>query len=114
MFIRVKYGDDETLLCNTSCTIVNLLASITTRSGHADGDVVVDLTDETGFFYICCTGHHRGCVWRGGAGAPTSGGARKSDWGLTLLPSLSLPCFPSPYPLRSIGPLLRLGGMGSA
>jgi len=49
MFIRVKYGDDETLLCNPSCAIINLLTNIKTRSGHADSDVVVDLTDETGF-----------------------------------------------------------------
>ena len=52
MFIRVKYGDDETLLCNPSCSIINLLSSIRTRSGHTDDEVVIDLTDETGFSYI--------------------------------------------------------------
>jgi len=49
MFIRVKYGDDETLLCNPSCSIINLLSSIRTRSGNTDDDIVIDLTDETGF-----------------------------------------------------------------
>lgn len=48
MFIRVKYGDDETLLCNPNCVVVNLLSSIKTRSGHADTETVLDLTDETG------------------------------------------------------------------
>jgi len=49
MFIRVKYGDDETLLCNTGCAIINLLSNIKTRSGlQARDDVVVDLADETG------------------------------------------------------------------
>jgi len=51
MFIRVKYGDDETLLCNPNCTIINLLASIKTRSKQADSETVVDLSDETGFFF---------------------------------------------------------------
>ena len=48
MFIRVKYGDDETLLCNPQCVVVNLLSSIKTRTGHVDHDAVVDLTDDTG------------------------------------------------------------------
>ena len=48
MFIRVKYGDDETLLCNANCVVVNLLSSVKSRSGHhAD----IDLADETGLFY---------------------------------------------------------------
>ena len=48
MFIRVKYGDDETLVCNPSCAIVNLLASIKKRTGHDAKAITVDLTDETG------------------------------------------------------------------
>lgn len=48
MFIRVKYGDDKTLLCNPNCVVVNLLSSIKTRSGHADTETVLDLADETG------------------------------------------------------------------
>jgi len=52
MFIRVKYGDDETLLCNANCVVVNLLSSIKCRSEHADQDIAVDLTDETGFSII--------------------------------------------------------------
>jgi len=52
MFIRVKYRDDETLLCNPNCVVVNLLSSIKTRSGHADTETVLDLADETGLFRI--------------------------------------------------------------
>ena len=48
MFIRVKYGDNETLLCNPNCSIVSLLSHIRSRSGQTDDDVVLDLTDETG------------------------------------------------------------------
>jgi len=54
MFVRVKYGDNETLLCNPSCTIVNLMSSIKTRTGHVDNDVIIDLTDETGFLFTLC------------------------------------------------------------
>jgi len=48
MFIRVKYGDNETLLCNPNCSVINLLSSITTRSRQTDCHAVIDLTDETG------------------------------------------------------------------
>ena len=51
MFIRVRYGDNETLLCNPDCSVINLLASIKSRSKLVDGQTVVDLTDETGFFH---------------------------------------------------------------
>jgi len=51
MFIRVKYGDNETLLCNPSCTVINLLTNIKTRSKQ-DKQTIVDLTDETGFFSL--------------------------------------------------------------
>jgi len=50
MFIRVKYGDGETLLCNPNCTVINLLTSIKTHSKLTDSDTVIDLTDDTGRF----------------------------------------------------------------
>ncbi|KAH3854192.1 uncharacterized protein LOC127875475 [Dreissena polymorpha] len=48
MFILVKYGNNETLLCNPSCMVVNLLTSIKRRSGYGNTDVIVDIADETG------------------------------------------------------------------
>ena len=45
MLIRVRYGDDATLLCNANCAVVNLLSSIRTRAAlpHA-----FDLADQSG------------------------------------------------------------------
>ena len=45
MLIRVRYGDDATLLCNANCAVVNLLRSIRTRAAlpHA-----FDLADQSG------------------------------------------------------------------
>lgn len=48
MFIRVKYGDNETLICNPGCTIVNLLANIKNRTGHSGNTITIDLTDDSG------------------------------------------------------------------
>lgn len=48
VFIRVKYGDDETLICNPGCAIVNLLASIKNRTGLAGNTLTIDLTDDSG------------------------------------------------------------------
>ncbi|KAL4238973.1 hypothetical protein ACF0H5_003677 [Mactra antiquata] len=48
MFILVKYGNNETLLCNPSCAVVNLLTSIKKRAGYGNTDLVVDIADETG------------------------------------------------------------------
>lgn len=48
MFILVKYGANETLLCNPSCAVVNLLTSIKRRAGYGNTNVVVDIADETG------------------------------------------------------------------
>lgn len=48
MFILVKYGNNETLLCNPSCAVINLLTSIKRRAGYGNTDVVVDIADETG------------------------------------------------------------------
>ncbi|CAG2258022.1 uncharacterized protein CXorf65 homolog [Mytilus galloprovincialis] len=48
MFIIVKYGQNETLLCNPMCAIINLLNSIKKRAGYGNSNVIVDLSDETG------------------------------------------------------------------
>ena len=48
MFITVLYGDNETLLCNPSCSVVNLLANIKERCGFGERTTELDLTDETG------------------------------------------------------------------
>jgi len=48
MFIVVKYGNNETLLCNPMCATINLLASIKRRAGYGNTNVVVDIADETG------------------------------------------------------------------
>ena len=48
MFILVKYGNNETLLCNPSCAVINLLHSIKTRAGYGKTNVTVDLSDDTG------------------------------------------------------------------
>lgn len=47
MFIKVKYGNDETLLCNPSCSGINLLKSIQKRTGFIDKSMI-DLSDEKG------------------------------------------------------------------
>lgn len=49
MFIAVKYGNNETLICNPYCAVVNLLTSIKRRAGYGNNSgIVVDLSDETG------------------------------------------------------------------
>ncbi|XP_071080552.1 uncharacterized protein CXorf65 homolog [Haliotis cracherodii] len=48
MFIIVKYGKNESLLCNPSCAVVNLLNSIKKRAGYGNTGVILDLSDETG------------------------------------------------------------------
>lgn len=48
MFILVKYGNNETLLCNPSCAVVNLLKSIKKRAGYGNSEIIVDVADETG------------------------------------------------------------------
>ncbi|XP_022328980.1 uncharacterized protein CXorf65 homolog [Crassostrea virginica] len=48
MFILVKYGNNETLLCNPSCAVINLLTNIKRRAGYGNSNVTVDLSDETG------------------------------------------------------------------
>lgn len=48
MFILVKYGNNETLLCNPSCAVINLLKSIKRRAGYGNSEIIVDIADETG------------------------------------------------------------------
>lgn len=48
MYIIVKYGQNESLLCNPSCAVVNLLTSIKRRTGYGNTNLVLDLSDETG------------------------------------------------------------------
>ena len=49
MYITVKYGQNESMLCNPGCAVVNLLSSIKRRTGLSKQDeVVLDLSDETG------------------------------------------------------------------
>lgn len=49
MFIIVKYADNQSLLVNPMCSVVNLLSSIKSRTGHAENkDMLLDLSDETG------------------------------------------------------------------
>ena len=50
MFILVKYGNNETLLCNPSCAVINLLTNIKRRAGYGNSNVTVDLSDETGAY----------------------------------------------------------------
>ena len=48
MFIIVKYGNNESLYCNPSCAVINLLNSIKRRTGYGNTNVCLDLSDESG------------------------------------------------------------------
>ncbi|XP_031564878.1 uncharacterized protein LOC116300204 [Actinia tenebrosa] len=48
MFITVLYGDYQSLLCNPSCSVINLLDNIKERCGFGEMNKELDLTDETG------------------------------------------------------------------
>ncbi|XP_033121063.1 uncharacterized protein LOC117120149 [Anneissia japonica] len=48
MFITVRYGLDQSLLFNPSCTVVNLLRSIRIRCGYGNSNIDIDLADEAG------------------------------------------------------------------
>ena len=50
MFITVKFGNNESILCNPSCAVVNLLSSIKRRAGFKHTNVCIDLSDENGKF----------------------------------------------------------------
>lgn len=52
MFILVKYGNNETLLCNPSCAVINLLTNIKRRAGYGNSNLTVDLSDETGIVIL--------------------------------------------------------------
>ena len=54
MFIIVKYGNNESLICNPSCAVVNLLASIKRRAGFGNTNIHIDLSDETGRYIFHC------------------------------------------------------------
>ena len=60
MFIIVKYADNQSLLVNPMCSVVNLLSSIKNRTGHAQNkDMLIDLSDETGEIMCCCLVNYR-------------------------------------------------------
>lgn len=49
MFIIIKYADNQSLVVNPMCSVVNLLSLIKNRTGHAQNkDMIIDLSDETG------------------------------------------------------------------
>lgn len=48
MFIKVRYGHDELLLCNPQCVVNNLLDNIRLRCGLANSGKILDLSDESG------------------------------------------------------------------
>lgn len=62
MFIIVKYGNNESLLCNPSCAVVNLLNSIKKRAGYGNTGLILDLSDETGKLYFLHTCSHNAGV----------------------------------------------------
>ena len=53
MFIIVKFGQNESLLCNPSCAVINLLTSIKRRAGYGNTNLILDLSDETGKVALC-------------------------------------------------------------
>ena len=48
MYITVKFGNNESILCNPSCAVVNLLSSIKRRAGYKQANILLDLSDENG------------------------------------------------------------------
>lgn len=48
MFIYVRFGKDETVLCNPQCKVINLLDHLQTRTQVEGGVVLLDLADNTG------------------------------------------------------------------
>ena len=50
MFIKVRYGNDELILCNPQCSVNNLLDSITARCGMKNSNKTLDLSDESGIY----------------------------------------------------------------
>lgn len=49
MFIEVRYGHNETIICNPYCIVVNLMKSIKDRTGFSnERHMILDLSDVTG------------------------------------------------------------------
>jgi len=48
MYIRVRFGSNEEVICNPSCAVINLLSSIKRLAGYNHTNVMLDLCDETG------------------------------------------------------------------
>ncbi|CAL1539430.1 unnamed protein product [Lymnaea stagnalis] len=48
MFVIVKFGNNESLLVNPSCAVINLLNSIKRRAGFGGTNKTIDLSDENG------------------------------------------------------------------
>ncbi|KAJ8045935.1 hypothetical protein HOLleu_09056 [Holothuria leucospilota] len=48
MFIYVRFGRDETALCNPQCKVINLLDHLQTRTQVQGSVVLLDLADNTG------------------------------------------------------------------
>ncbi|KAK0056100.1 hypothetical protein Bpfe_014501 [Biomphalaria pfeifferi] len=48
MFVIVKFGNNESLLVNPSCAVINLLTSIKRRAGFGNTNKTIDLSDENG------------------------------------------------------------------
>ncbi|KAH9504615.1 hypothetical protein Btru_062441 [Bulinus truncatus] len=54
MFVIVKFGNNESLLVNPSCAVINLLTSIKRRAGFGNTNKTIDLSDENA---LLVTGH---------------------------------------------------------
>ncbi|BFZ07570.1 hypothetical protein BsWGS_10609 [Bradybaena similaris] len=48
MFVIVKFGDNESLVVNPRCVVINLLTSIKRRAGLGNTAKIIDLSDENG------------------------------------------------------------------
>lgn len=48
MFVIIKFGNNQSLLVNPSCAVINLLTSIKRRAGFGGTNKTIDLSDETG------------------------------------------------------------------
>uniref|UniRef100_A0A0B6YUD4 Uncharacterized protein n=1 Tax=Arion vulgaris TaxID=1028688 RepID=A0A0B6YUD4_9EUPU len=48
MFIIVKFGNNESMLVNPRCAVINLLTNIKGRAGFANTNKTIDLSDKNG------------------------------------------------------------------
>ncbi|KAM4709213.1 uncharacterized protein C22orf15 homolog [Discoglossus pictus] len=53
MFVTVKYGDDNQIILNTNCRIVNLTESLKEKC-QCEADASIDLLDESGNLINLC------------------------------------------------------------